>query len=162
MHDPGRKPITVNLFGEDLPLLLDKRVLRRVSCDAVPLIGPRSQQIWASLAPTITGDGDSQVVVFEHPRFAWHLVLVVWAALSHLQRGWTIDDIDRALDPEKSWEVAIAVCALIQRDLAPVEPDLPQPEGEQRENPTATMSDGCESTHSPASASASPTTNTGA
>lgn len=115
MNDPGKAQITVRLFGEDLPLHLTRRGLRRAEYESnTPLFGATgSEKFWQQMQ--------------EEPR-SFQLVVLMYAALAHLNR-FTFDEVDEAMDPEQMPQYVDALVKCLQRDFpAPAPATEEQPE----------------------------------
>jgi hypothetical protein len=114
MNDPGATPITVSLLGENLPLKLTRRGLRRAEYESrTPLFGASGSQVfWEQLA-------------LEPKPF--QIVVLMYAALCHLGR-FTFDQVDEAMDVEKSVEYMEALVKCLQRDFPAPAADAPAPE----------------------------------
>lgn len=103
MNDPGAQPITVRLFGEDLPLKLTRRGLRRAEFESrTPLFGASgSERFWEQMA--------------SEPN-AFQIVVLMHAALAHLGR-YTFDQVDEEMQQERMSEYLAALTSCIQRDF---------------------------------------------
>lgn len=124
MNDPGAKPITVRLMGEDLPLKITRRGLRRAEYEArVPLFGP-DRHFWEQAASGMQ---------------PFQLVVLMYAALAHLNR-FTFDQIDEAMELEQSVEYAEKLTACMSRDFPSPKEETPEgePDASPFETPTST------------------------
>lgn len=103
MNDPGAKPITVHLFGEDLPLKLTRRGLRRAEYESrTPLFGASGcERFWEQI--------EKEIAPFQ-------VVVLMYAALVHLDR-YTFDQVDEEMDSGKSAEYLTALTACLLRDF---------------------------------------------
>jgi hypothetical protein len=108
MIDPGQAAIMVRLFGEDLPLKLTRRGLRRAEYESrTPLFGaPGSDQFWRQLQIQPT---------------PFHFVVLMFAALVHLHR-FTFDEVDEAMVEEDMEKYISALLRCIQRDFPTPDP----------------------------------------
>ena len=117
MNDPGLKPVTVKLMGEDLPLNFTRRGLRRAEYESrTPLfVGEEGKRFWKTMA-------DGYWTPFQ-------VVVLMYAALCHLNR-FTFEEVDEAMVEEDFGAYIIAIGAALARDFPNPEPmnDDPAPE----------------------------------
>lgn len=109
MNDPGLKPVTVKLMGEDLPLKFTRRGLRRAEYESrTPLfVGDEGKRFWKTMV-----DGNWS---------PFQVVVLMYAALCHLNR-FTFEEVDEAMVEEDFGLYVIAIGAALARDFPNPEP----------------------------------------
>ena len=144
MLGPARKQITVELFGEQLPLDLSLGFVAQASFESGHKIledptffGELDKD--AAKKDTDAKDADAKdekpVRMKSRPGEVFRLVLLLYAGLLHLGRGWTIQDVQRQLTFKNLAAIKDAVTAAVARDMMPVgtDGDAPRAEGEQED-----------------------------
>ncbi len=111
MNDPGLKPVTVKLMGEDLPLKFTRRGLRRAEYESrTPLfVGEEGKRFWKTMV-----DGNWS---------PFQVVVLMYAALCHLNR-FTFEEVDEAMVEDNFGAYIIAITAALARDFPNPEPTV--------------------------------------